>query len=57
MSQYSGPVIGLLGSGGDIALSVTDCNFLLVHRHLGWRRLKFWVLVSSLVSVGLVFCL
>lgn len=57
MSQYSDPVIGLLGSGGDIALSVIDCNFLLVHRHLGWRRLKFWVLVSSLVSVGLVFCL
>lgn len=57
MSQYSGPVGGLLGSGEDIVLSVIDCNFLLVHRNLGWRRLKFWVLVCSLVSVGLVFCL
>lgn len=59
MPQYSDsvPVGGLLGSGEDIVLSVIDCNFLLAHRHLGWRRSKFWGLVCSLVSIGLVFCL
>lgn len=57
MSQYSGPVVGMLGSSGEIVLAVIDCNFMLVHRHLGWRRLKFWVLISSLVSFGWVFCL